>query len=95
MSAFLRLCCRLTFEKYVYYLLLIAWLTKGQGWKKIVVWCKKSEKCGFGSLLHIIYEAGFTAFVFGFSGFVTKMFYTTDNCLKAKLVKIRAPKQAL
>jgi len=91
MSAFLRLYCRLTFEKYVYYLLLIVWLTKGQDWKKVVVWSKKSEKCG--SLLHVIYEAGFTAFVFGFPGFITKMFYTSDNCLKAKLVKIRALKQ--
>ena len=92
MSAFLRLCCRLTFEKYVYYLLLIVWLTKGQGWKKScsgVV--QKIEKCG--SLLHIIYEAGFTAFVFGFPGFATKMFYISDNCLKANLVKIWAPKQ--
>ena len=41
MSTFLRLYCRLTFEKYVYYLLLIVWLTKGQDWKKVVVWCKR------------------------------------------------------
>ena len=96
MSAFLRLCGILTlpittFRKVCLQFIVNSLVNKRTGLEKSCSEVQKSEKCG--SLLHIIYEAGFTAFVFGFPVFVTKMFYTSDNCLKAKLVKIRTPKQ--